>query len=174
MNKYTGKIVVVHIAPAIKATNTIAMIADPTIIIKMINATIALDVATRTQRAPSPTTRRMIASAITPRKRVTRPCTMTSPLCWAWSIFPEEGVILVQDLLRALVLGLALALAAGAMTTTMWLKMTAGRMQSPSTITCTSLRVTTADISIALTRAIPFLPPSPLQLQRKVSAPRNR
>jgi hypothetical protein len=76
---------------------------------------------TRTRKAASPTKRRMIASAITSRKRATRPC----PLCQAWAIFPEEGVVLVQDLLCALVLGLALVQAAGAMTTTMLLKMTA-------------------------------------------------
>jgi hypothetical protein len=41
---------------------------------------------------------------------------MTSPLCQAQAICPEEGVNLVQDLLCTLVLilGLALAQAAGA------------------------------------------------------------
>jgi hypothetical protein len=34
---------------------------------------------------------------------------MTSPLCQAQAIHPEEGVVLVQDLLCALILGLALA-----------------------------------------------------------------
>jgi hypothetical protein len=65
----------------IEATDAIAMIADPIFFIKMINAMIALDAMTMTQRAPSPMTRRMIASAITPRKRVMRQCIMTSPLC---------------------------------------------------------------------------------------------
>ncbi len=50
---------------------------------------------------------------------------MTSPLCQARAICPEEGVVLVQDLLCALNLDLALAQAAGAPTTTMWPKMTA-------------------------------------------------
>jgi hypothetical protein len=44
---------------------------------------------------------------------------MTSPLCPAQAICLEEGVVLVQDLLHALVLGLALARAAGATTITM-------------------------------------------------------
>jgi hypothetical protein len=119
-------------------------------------------------------TRRMIASAITPRKRATRPCIMTRPLCWARAIRPEEGVVLVQDLLPALILGLALAQKAGATTTTKCLKMTAGQVHSPSVGTCTPLRVTMVDVSITLTRGIPFLPSSPHQLLRKVSASTNR
>ncbi len=140
----------------------------------MINATIIINATTRTQRAASPTSRRMIASAITSQKRATKPCIMTSTLCQARAICLEEGVVLVQDLLYALVLGLALARAARATSTTMWLKITTGRVHSPSAGTCTPPRVMTADVSIALTRAKPFLPPSPHQLRRKVSAPRNR
>ncbi len=87
------------------------MINDSTIVIKTIKVTIALDAMARTQRAARPTLRRMIASAITPRKRVTRPCIMTSPLPQAWAICLEEAVILVQDFLHALVLVLGLALA---------------------------------------------------------------
>jgi hypothetical protein len=139
-----------------------------------LDATIALNAMTRTQRAQSPTTRRMIASTITPRKRATRPCTMTSPLCQAWAICLEEGIVLVQDLFRTLVLDPILAQAAGAMTTTMGPKMTAGQIHPSSAGTRTPLRVTMADAFIALIRAIPFLPPSPPQLQRRVSAPRNR
>jgi hypothetical protein len=89
-------------------------------------------------------------------------------------ICPEEGVVLVQDLFHALVLSLALAQAAGATTATMWLKMTAGQICLSSVGTHTPLKVMTAGLSIALTRAILFLPPSLLQLQRKVSTPRNR
>ncbi len=148
------------------------MIADLTIVIKTINATMVLDTTTRTQRAASPTKRRMIASAITLRKRATRPCIMTSLLCWAWAFCPEEVVILAQDLLCAL--GLALTQAAGATTITMWLRMTSSRVRSPSAGTCPPLRVMRADVSIALTRAIPSLPLSPLQWQRNVSAPSNR
>ncbi len=81
VNQAIGSILVVNIATTIKVTNTIATVVDLTIVIKTINTTIALNAMTMTQRSPSPTTRRMIASAITPRKRVTRPCTMTSPLC---------------------------------------------------------------------------------------------
>jgi hypothetical protein len=81
MNRATVSIVVASIATNIKATNATAMIANPTIVIETINAMIALNVTTRTQRLQSPTTRRMIASTITPRKRVMRPCIMTSPLC---------------------------------------------------------------------------------------------
>jgi hypothetical protein len=101
---------------------------------------------------------------------------MTSPLCQAQAICPEEGVVLAQDLFCALVLilGLALARAAGATTTTMWPKMTTGQIRPSSAGTRTPLRVTMADVSIHLIRAIPFLPPSPLQLQRKVSVLRNR
>jgi hypothetical protein len=68
-----------------------------TIVIKTIGAMIALDAMTRTGGATSPTTRRMIASTITSRKRVTRPCTMTSPK--APEICPKEGVDLVFALL---------------------------------------------------------------------------
>jgi hypothetical protein len=174
VNQATGSIVVVNIATTIKATNGIMAITDLTIITKTIDTTIALESMTMTQRAPSPMTRRMIASAITPRKRAMRPCIVTSPLHWAWGICPEEGVVLVQDLLHALILGLALAQAAGAMTSTMWLKMTAGRLRPSSADIHTPQRVTTLDVSIALIRAIPFLPPSLLQLQRKESTPRNR
>ncbi len=108
------------------------------------------------------------------KKRATRPCIMTSSLCQAQAIFPEEGVVLAQDLLRALVLGLALTQAVLATTITMWLRMTTSQVRSPSTGTCTPPRVMTVYISIALTRAIPYLPPSLLQWQRKVSALRNR
>ena len=93
---------------------------------------------------------------------------MTSPLCQALAISPEEGVILVQDLLHALVLGLALAQAAGATTTIMLTKTTASQVQPPSTGIhpstgiCTP-KTTMTDITIARKKAIPFLPPSPLQ-----------
>jgi hypothetical protein len=116
----------------------------------------------------------MISSAITSRKRTTRPCIMTSPLHQAQAICPEKGVVLAQDLLCALILGLALAQATGVTTITMWLRMTASRACSPSTGTCTPPKVMRADVSIALSRAIPFLSPSLLQQQIKVSAPRNR
>jgi hypothetical protein len=43
---------------------------------------------------------------------------MTSPLHQAWAICLEKGVILTQDLLCALVLGLGLALAQAAEATT--------------------------------------------------------
>jgi hypothetical protein len=108
-------IAVVNIATSIKTTNATAIIDDPTIVIETIDATIALNAMTRTQRVPSPMTRRMIAGAITSRKRATRPCIMTSPLCQALAICPEEGVDLVPDLLC--ILGPVLAQAAGATTT---------------------------------------------------------
>jgi hypothetical protein len=47
------------------------MIAYLTIVIKTIDATVVFNVTTRTQRVASPTKRRMIASAITSRKRAT-------------------------------------------------------------------------------------------------------
>jgi hypothetical protein len=95
----------------------IMMIADLTIVIETINATIALVTTIRTQQVTSPTKRKMIASMITSRKKTMRPCTMTSPPCQVWAICPEEVVVLAQDLLCPLVLGLALAQAAGATTT---------------------------------------------------------
>jgi hypothetical protein len=109
MNQATGSILVINISSTIEATNAIAMIANPTIVIKTIDSTIVINGTTRTQRAASPTKRRMIAGAITSRKRATRSCIMTSPLCQAQTVHPEEGVILAQDLLCTHVLGLALA-----------------------------------------------------------------
>ncbi len=89
------------------------------------------------------------------------------------AICPEEGVDLVLDLLRALALVLALAQAAGATTTIMSNNMIASQVQPPNAGIHT-LRTTMTDITIAQTRAIPFLPPSLLQRQREVIAPRNR
>ncbi len=174
VNRLTSSIVATNIVTTIEATNAIITIANLTIVIKTINTTIVLDTTTRTWRVARPTKRRMIASAMTSRKRATRPWIMTSPLRWARAIFPEEGAVFAQDLLHTLVLGLALAQAAGATTIIMWLRMTASQARPPSTGTCTPLKVMTADISITLTRAIPFLPASLLQRRRKVSAPRNR
>jgi hypothetical protein len=92
-------------------------IAGLTVVIEMIDATIMFDATTWTQGAASPIKRRMIASVIISRKRATRPCIMTSPLCQVPATHPEEGVNLAQDLLCTLVLALALAQAAGATTT---------------------------------------------------------
>jgi hypothetical protein len=179
VNQATINIAVVNIVTIIKATIATAMINDPTIVIKTIGTTIVLDTTTRTWGATSPMTRRMIASAITSRKKVTRPCTMTSPQ--APAICLKEGVDLAPDHLCALVLvlGLALAQAAGATATIMLIKMTASLVQhpskgiNPSRGTRTPPRVTTADAFIARTKVILSLPPSPLQKQRR-SAPRNR
>jgi hypothetical protein len=154
-------------------TDVIATITNLAIVIKMTNATITLDVMTRTQKAPSPMTRRMIASAITPRKRVTKPCIMTSPLSQALAICPEKGVNLVQDLLHALNPVLALAQTVRATNTIMLTKMIASWAQPPSASTHTPPRVTMADTFIAPKKAIAFLLPSPLQRWRR-SAPRNR
>ncbi len=85
----------------------IATIADLIIVIETIDAMIMVNATTRMQGTASPTTRRMIASVITSRKRVIRPCTMTSPLRQAPAIRPEKRVDL--DLLCALALVLALA-----------------------------------------------------------------
>jgi hypothetical protein len=76
---------------------------------------------------------------------------MTSPQ--AQAICLKEGVDLVPDHLRALILilSLALAQAAGATVTIMLIKMTASLVQHPSkgihpsTGTCTLPRVTTVD-----------------------------
>jgi hypothetical protein len=93
------------------------MIADQIIVIETIDAMIVVDGTTRTQGTESPATRRMITSAISSRKRVTRPCTMTSPLCQAPAVCLEKGVNL--DLPCALDLVLALAQAAEATKTFM-------------------------------------------------------
>ncbi len=91
---------------------------------------------------------------------------MTSPQ--APAIRPKEGVDLVPDHLRALVLvlGLAHAQAAGATAIIMLIKMTASLVQHPSkgihpsTGTHTPPRVTMADAFIARTKAILCLPSS--------------
>jgi hypothetical protein len=114
MNQATVSISAITTATINKATNTITTTTNLAIVIKTTDATIALNVTTRTQKAPSSTTRRMIASGITPRERVTRPCIMTSPLSRALAICPERGVDLVQDLLHALNPVLALTRAVGA------------------------------------------------------------
>jgi hypothetical protein len=141
------------------------MINNLTIVIETINAAITLDATTRMQGARSPTTRRMIAGAITSRKRATRPWIMTSPLCQVPAICPEEGVNLVPDHLCAL--GLALAQAVGATPIIMSTKMIASQVQTPrmgihpSTGICT-LRRTITGITIARPNVIPSLPPSPI------------
>jgi hypothetical protein len=172
-NQASINIAVVTIATIIKATNAIATIVDLTIIIKTIDATIALNLTTRAQRTTSPTIRRMIASMNTSRKRATRPCIITSPLCQAPAICPEEGVNLVLDLLCTLVLVLTLAQAAGATATIMSNNMIASQAQPPNAGICTQ-RTMMTDITITHTRVIPFLPPSLLQRQREVIALRNR
>jgi hypothetical protein len=58
---------------------------------------------------------------------------MTSPLCQAPAIRPEEGVDLVPDHLRALGLALALDQAAEATTTIMLIKTITSQVQPPST-----------------------------------------
>jgi hypothetical protein len=173
MNQATVSIAVRNIVTIIKATNATTMIDNLAIVIKTIGVAITLKVTTRTQKAPSPMTRRMAASAITPRKGALRPCIMTSPPSQAPAIHPEKEVNFVQDLLCALNLGFALAQAARATTIIMSTKMTVGQICSSSMGTCTPQRVTMADAFIARTKAILCLPPSPLQKQRR-SAPRNR
>ncbi len=84
---------------------------------------------------------------------------MTSPLSQALTICPERGVDLLQDLLHALNLGLALAQTVGATNTITLTKMIASIAQPPSTSTCTPPRVTMVDAFIALTKAIAFLLP---------------
>jgi hypothetical protein len=153
MNQATSSTIATNIVIAIKATNVIATIADLIIIIEMINAMIMVDATTRMQGTASPTTRRMIASAFTSRKRVTRPCTMTSPLCQALAVCPEKGVNL--DLLCALALVLALAQAVEAMKTIMSNNMTTSQAQRPNAGVCI-LRTMMTGISIARTRAIEF------------------
>jgi hypothetical protein len=73
----------------------------------------------------------------------------------------RKEVDLVQDLLCALNLGLALAQAAGATTTIMSTKMIASQAQPPCTGICTP-RTTMTDTTNVQTKTILFLPPSPL------------
>ncbi len=87
---------------------------------------------------------------------------MTSPLCQAPAICPEEGVDL--DLLHALALVLALAQAAGATKTIMSNNMITSQAQPQNTGVLTP-RTMMTDITIAQTGAIAFLPPSLLQRQ---------
>jgi hypothetical protein len=180
VNQATINITVVNIATTIEATDATTIIEDPTIAIKTINTTIALNATTRTRGATSPMTRRMIPGMITSRKRATRPCIMTSPLSQVPAIFLEEGVALVPDHLCALGLALCLPLAqaAGAATTIMLTKTIASQVQPPSTGIHPSTDICTPktmmmDITIAQTKVILSLPPSPLQRQRR-SALRNR
>ena len=98
---------------------------------------------------------------------------MTSPLHQAPAICPEEGVDLVPDLLHALALVLALAQAAGATKTIMSNIMIASQAQPPNGGVCIP-RTMMMDITIIRTRAIAFSPPSLLQRQREVIAPKNR
>jgi hypothetical protein len=60
---------VITTATIIEATNAIAMIANLTIVIKRIGATIALNVRTRTRKVSGPTTRRMIAKGNYSKKK---------------------------------------------------------------------------------------------------------
>jgi hypothetical protein len=173
MNQATNITITTNIMITIKATNVITMIANLTIVIETINAMIVVNKTSRTRGTTSPTIRRMIASAITSRKRVTRPCTMTSPLCQAPAFCLEEGVDLVPDLLCTLALILALAQAAGATKTIMSNNTIASQAQPPNAGVRIP-RTMMTDITIARTRAIAFLPPSLLQRQREAIAPRNR
>jgi hypothetical protein len=69
VNQATIIIAVTSTVIAIKATDAITTIADLTIIIEAINAMIVVNTTTRMQRATSPTTRRMIAGAISPPRK---------------------------------------------------------------------------------------------------------
>ncbi len=151
---------------------------NPTIVIKMIGTMITLDAMTRTCGTTSPMTRRIIASAITWRKRVTRPCAMTSPQ--ALGICLNKGVNLVPDHLRALVLGLGLGLAqaAGATATIMLNMTTASQVQRPSNGIHLSTGIRTPrtmmmNTFITREKAILSLLPSLLWWRRR-SAPRIR
>ncbi len=68
INWATSSIVGTSIATTIKATITIMMTNEPSIVIKTIKATIVLVTTIRTLRTASHMTKRMIASAITSRK----------------------------------------------------------------------------------------------------------
>ncbi len=96
---------------------------------------------------------------------------MTSPLCQELAVCPEKGVDL--DLPCALDLVLTLAQAAEAMKARMLNNMIRSQAQCPNVGVCTP-RTMTTDITIARIRAIVFLPPSLLQRQREVIAPRSR
>jgi hypothetical protein len=80
----------------IEATNVIVTTDNPTIVIKKINPTIILVATAGTIRATSPMKRRRIASAITSRKRATRPCTMTSPLLERGHLVWKKELLLLK------------------------------------------------------------------------------
>jgi hypothetical protein len=150
VNQATSSTIATNITITIETTDVIATIANLTIVTKTINAMIVVNAMTSTQGTTSPTTQRMIASAITSRKRATRPCTNTSPLCQAPAICPEEGVNLVPDLLCAFTLILALAQAAGATKTIMSNNMIASQAHPPNAGVCIPRTIMT-DITIART-----------------------
>jgi hypothetical protein len=160
VNQATSSTVATNIAITFKVTDGIAMITGLIIIIKKIDAMIAVDITTRTRGTASPTTRRMIASVITSRKRVTRSCTMTSPLHQAPAVRLENGVDL--NLLCMLTLILALAQAAGATKIIMSNNMIACQVQH-SNMGVRTPRMMMTDITIARTRVMAFLLPSLLQ-----------
>jgi hypothetical protein len=88
--------IVARTTTTIKATYVISMTNNMTVAIETINTKITLIAKTRTTRTKSPTRRRMIASAISSRKRVTRPCTTTSPFHQAWTLCPEKESLLFK------------------------------------------------------------------------------
>jgi hypothetical protein len=69
VNQATRSIIATNIPITIKATDVIGTIADLIIVIETIDAIILADAMTRTQGTTSPTTRRMIASAITSKEK---------------------------------------------------------------------------------------------------------
>jgi hypothetical protein len=89
------------------------------------------------------------------------------------AIRPGEVVNLVPDLLHTFALVLTLAQAAGATKTIMSNNMIASRAQPPN-MGVRIPRTMMMDITITQTREIVFSPPSLLQRQREVIAPRNR
>jgi hypothetical protein len=177
MNQATGSIIVINIATTIKVTNVTATITNPTVIIKTINQRHNHfqheDKDSKTKSTKSYDKKDDCKCNHSKKKSNKAMHNDLSSLLSTGNLF-KEGVVLFQDLICALVISHALVQVEGARTTTMWPKMTAGQVRPSSMGACNPLRVMTADTSIGLTRAIPFLPPSPLQRQRKVSAPRNK
>jgi hypothetical protein len=170
----TTGIIVSKTTTTTKTADTITTNNNMTVAIKTINAMIAL-VAKRRAARKSPTRRKMIASAITSRRKVMGPCITTCPCYHAQILCLEKGVAPVQGLLlaHAPVLALAQAAATGAMQTIMSPMMTSSQADPSSASICT-LRIPTMDITIVPRKAVLFLPPLLLQKQKRTSVLPNR
>jgi hypothetical protein len=127
MTQTTG-IIIARTMTTIKVTSAIATNANMIVAIETFDATITLVTKRRTARE-GPTRRKMTANAITSKRRTTRSCTTTTPLCQARTFCQEIGVTPCQGLLfaHAPILALAQTAAKGATQIIMSLMMIANK-----------------------------------------------